>query len=192
MQVTLNNSFTVDEPIDRVWDFLSDPRKVAPCMPGAEILEAVSATEYKGAIKMKLGPLSVKFDGEITIEHMDPATHEIRIVGRGKDSKGTGSASMVLKGRLTALPGGGTEMTSESETTINGKMAQFGSRMIQDVSKALYAQFTAAFAERLKADTAGRPAPAAPQDNALSMGQVAGAVVKGAFNRLLGKDKEKA
>ncbi len=192
MQVTLNNSFAVDEPIERVWAFLRDPRKVAPCMPGAEILAEVSPTEYTGAIKMKLGPLSVKFDGNIAIEHLDPATHEIRIVGRGKDVKGTGSATMVLKGKLNRLPNGGTEMVSESEMTINGKMAQFGSRMIQDVSKALFAQFTATFTEHLKADSAGQTAPAQAGGNALPLGQVLGAVVKGALKRLIGKREDKS
>ena len=192
MQITLNNSFTVDEPIERVWAFLRDPRKIAPCMPGAEILAEVSPTEYKGAIKMKLGPLTVKFDGDITIEHMDPAAHEIRIVGRGKDVKGTGSAAMVLKGKLNGLPNGGTEMVSESEMTINGKMAQFGSRMIQDVSKSLFAQFTATFAEHLKTSAAGQTAPAQAGGNALPIGQVVGAVVKGALGRLVGKIEDKS
>ncbi len=186
MQIKLEDSFTIDEPIDKVWAFLSDPQQVAPCLPGAEILEVVSDTEYKGAVKLKLGPFSAQFKGEVVIEHMDPATHEIRMVGKGKDARGTGSATMVITGKLDALPGGGTEMISQSEITINGKMAQFGSRMIQDVSKSMFRQFTETFAARLK----GGEAPAGDADNAVSVTQIAGAVVKGAMGRLLGKDEE--
>lgn len=186
MQIKLEDSFTIDEPIDKVWDFLSDPQKVAPCLPGAEILEVVSDTEYKGAVKLKLGPFSAQFKGEVVIERMDPATHEIRMVGRGKDARGTGSATMVITGKLDALPGGGTKMTSQSEITINGKMAQFGARLIQDVSKSMFRQFTETFAARLK----GGEAPAAGADNAVSVTRIAGAVVKGAVGRMLGKDGE--
>ena len=79
MEIKLEDSFTIDEPIDKVWEFLSDPQQVAPCLPGAEILEVVSETEYKGAVKLKLGPFSAQFKGEVVVEHMDAASHEIRL-----------------------------------------------------------------------------------------------------------------
>ena len=183
MEIKLEDSFTIDEPIEKVWKFLSDPQQVAPCLPGAEILEVVSDTEYKGAVKLKLGPFSAQFKGEVVIEHMDAASHEIRMVGKGKDARGTGSASMVIVGKLNALPDGGTEMYSTSQLTISGKMAQFGSRMIQDVSKSMFRQFTENFRARLK----GGDETAASGDNAVSLTKIAGAVVKGAVGRILGK-----
>ena len=185
MEIKLEDAFTIDEPIEKVWKFLSDPQQVAPCLPGAEILEVVSETEYKGAMKLKLGPFSAQFKGEVVIEHMDAASHEIRMVGRGKDARGTGSAVMVIVGKLKALPDGGTEMTSSSQLTINGKMAQFGSRMIQDVSKSMFKQFTETFCARLKG---GEGAPASA-DNAVSVTKIAGAVVKGAVGRIMGTDE---
>ncbi|MCZ6627430.1 MAG: SRPBCC family protein [SAR324 cluster bacterium] len=188
MQVTLENSFNLEQPIEKVWAFLSDPTKVAPCLPGAEILEVVSKTEFKGGVKMKLGPFTTQFKGEVIIEHLDDQAHEIRMVGKGKDARGTGSATMVITGKLTELPGGGTEMVSTSELTISGKLAQFGSRMIQDVSKTMFQQFTETFAERLQAETEGREAAPAQAD-AVSVTELAGAVVKGAMGRIFGKDK---
>ena len=189
MQVTLKNSFTIDQPIDRVWDFLSDPYKVAPCLPGAEILEALDDRTYRGAMKMKLGPFTSLFKGEVVIEHMDPATHEIRMVGKGKDAKGTGSASMTITGKLTAKADGGTEMDSQSDLVISGKLAQFGSRMIEDVSKSMFRKFTDTFTARLAAEAAGEAPPQAEADNAVSVTEVAGAVVKGAVGRLFGGGK---
>jgi carbon monoxide dehydrogenase subunit G len=186
MEIKLEDAFTIDEPIEKVWEFLSDPRQVAPCLPGAEILEVVSDTQYKGAVKLKLGPFSTQFKGEVVIEHMDAASHEIRMVGKGKDARGTGSAAMVITGKLKALPDGGTEMTSQSELTINGKLAQFGSRMIQDVSKSMFRQFTENFRARLKG---GEGAPAAA-DNAVSVTKIASAVVKGAVGRFMGKEED--
>jgi carbon monoxide dehydrogenase subunit G len=192
MQVKLNNTFTVRQPIEKVWAFLSDPRKVAPCLPGAELTEAVDAKTYRGAVKMKLGPFTTQFQGEVVIEHMDAAAHEIRMVGKGKDSKGTGSASMTITGKLKALPGGGTEMVSSSDLSISGKIAQFGARMIEDVSKSMFVKFTDAFTAQLEAEGTGK-APAPKADNAVSVTEVAGTLVKGAVDRLLGrKDKGSA
>jgi uncharacterized protein len=187
MQVTLKNEFVVKQPIERVWAFLSDPRKVAPCLPGAELTEAVNATTYRGIMKMKLGPFTQQFGGEVVIEKLDNAAHEIRMVGKGKDTKGTGSAAMVITGKLSSLPDGSTQMVSESDLTINGKIAQFGARMIEDVSKSMFGKFTESFTAQLEADTTGKAPATATADNSVSVTEVAGAVVKGAFNRLLGK-----
>jgi len=187
MQVTLKNSFTVDQPINRVWAFLSDPRKVATCMPGAEILEAVNDKTYKGAVKLKLGPFSAQFQGEIVIEQMDSGSHEIRMVGKGKDTKGTGSATMTISGKLNEQPGGKTEMVSQSDLVISGKMAQFGSRMIEDVSKSMFEKFTLAMSDRLGAEASGQAPPPAAGGQAISVTEVAGAVVKGVVGRLFGK-----
>lgn len=183
MQVTLNNSFSVPQPIDKVWAFLSDLNKVAPCLPGAEIHEAVDAKTFRGAMKMKLGPFSTQFQGEVAVEHMDSAAHEIRMVGKGKDAAGTGSASMTITGKLTALPDGGTRMDSQSELVISGKLAQFGARMIEDVSKSMFDKFTASFT----AELSGKGPKGKRKDNAVSVTDVAGVVVKGAVGRLLGK-----
>ena len=182
MQVTLENSFTIDQPIDKVWAFLTDPYQVAPCMPGAEILEQIDEKTYKGGVKMKLGPFSSQFTGQVTIEEMNEDSHEIRMVGKGKDARGTGSASMTITGKLVALPDGGTEMHSTSDLVISGKIAQFGSRMIEDVSKSMFKKFTEAFAVRI---AGGTKVPA--EAGAISVTEVAGTVVKGMVGRVLGR-----
>jgi len=187
MQVTLNNSFSIDQPIDRVWRFLSDPHKVAPCLPGAELQEAVDEKTFRGAIKIKLGPFSSQFKGEVVIEQKDDAAHEIRMVGRGKDAKGTGSASMTITGRLTAQPDGGTQMESTSDLIISGKIAQFGSRMIEDVSKSMFEKFTQNFSARIRAESGGQPLPEAAGADGVSVSEMAGAAIRGAVGRMLGK-----
>ena len=185
MQVTLKNEFKIAQPIDKVWAFLTDPYQVAPCMPGAEILEQVNDTTFKGAMKMKLGPFTSQFKGEVVIEEMNAATHEIRMVGKGKDAKGTGNATMTITGKLVALPDGGTEMQSSSDLVISGKIAQFGSRMIEDVSKTMFQKFTDAFTARMS----GEEAPGG-DDNAVSVTEVAGTVVKGMVGRMFGKKED--
>ncbi|HKJ00170.1 MAG TPA: SRPBCC family protein [bacterium] len=183
MQVTLKNEFTINEPIDKVWAFLSDPHKVAPCLPGAELTEQVDDSTFKGGVKLKLGPFASQFKGEVVIEHMDAATHEIRMVGKGKDAKGTGSASMTITGKLTATADGGTHMESQSDLVISGKIAQFGSRMIEDVSKSMFKKFTDTFTARLSGAAGDAPDAA----DAVSVTEVAGTVVKGMVGRILGR-----
>jgi uncharacterized protein len=187
MQVTLNNSFTVQQPIDKVWAFLSDLNKVAPCLPGAEITEAVDAKNFRGVMKMKLGPFTTQFQGEVIVEQLDNAAHEIRMVGKGKDAQGTGSASMTIKGKLTSQPDGSTRMDAESDLVVSGKLAQFGARMIEDVSKSMFTKFTDAFT----AELTGKGGKGKRKDNAVSVTDVAGVVVKGAVGRLLNKGGSK-
>jgi hypothetical protein len=182
MQVTLKNNFTINEPIDKVWGFLSDPYQVAPCLPGAELTEKVDDRTFKGGVKIKLGPFTSQFKGEVMIEHMDAAAYEIRMVGKGKDAKGTGSASMTITGKLTATADGGTQMHSQSDLVISGKIAQFGSRMIEDVSKSMFHKFTESFSARIRGEGGD-----APVDNSVSVTEVAGTVVKGMVGRMLGR-----
>src|SRR4029077_15113908 len=126
MAVKIEKTFRVDEPTDKVWAFLSDPRKVGACVPGAQITEQVDETTYKGAIKVKVGPSVTDYKGEVQIVRLDAAAHEIEILGKGQDTKGKGSASMKMTGKLREVDGG-TEVSSVAELNIVGILAQMGS-----------------------------------------------------------------
>src|SRR5215469_10122749 len=122
----IEKTFTVKEQLDRVWDFLSDPRKVATCVPGAQITEQVDDKNYKGTISVKVGPSVTDYRGEVQIVRLDTQNHEIEILGKGQDVRGRGSASMKMTGKLRALPDGGTEVISVSEINVVGILAQMG------------------------------------------------------------------
>jgi len=146
----IEKTFQVKEPLDKVWSFLSDPRKVAVCVPGAQITEQVDEKTYKGAISVKVGPSVTDYKGEVTIVRLDPQNHEIEILGKGQDVRGRGSASMKMTGKLRALDNGGTEVTSISELNVVGILAQMGSRVITEVSNIMFAEFTRNFETRLE------------------------------------------
>jgi uncharacterized protein len=186
MQSKQTKTFRVKEPIDQVWNFLSDPRKVAPCLPGAQITEAVDDKTYKGTITVKIGPVSTSYKGEIKILRRDETAHEMELAGSGQDPRGGGGATMKLFSKLTPLPDGGTEITGTNEVTVTGKLAQFGSRMMDDVSNHLFNQFTKSFQQRLSHQ--GEPTP--QESNAVSALPIAGAVLKGAVKRIFGKDED--
>jgi carbon monoxide dehydrogenase subunit G len=149
-------TFQAPEPVEKVWAILSDPRKVATCVPGAQITEQIDEKTYKGTIKVKVGPSVTDYAGEVQIVRLDAENHEIEILGKGQDVRGRGSASMRMTGKLRALDHGGTEVVSESEITVVGILAQMGSRVITEVSNIMFGEFVKNFQARLK--SSGDPA----------------------------------
>src|SRR5215470_161126 len=150
MAISIRKSFQVQEAVETVWGFLSDPRKVAACVPGAQITEQVDERTYKGAISVKVGPSHTNYNGEVQILHLDPQNYEIQILGKGQDVRGRGSASMKMTGKLVALANGRTEVTSVSEVNVVGILAQMGSRVITEVSNIMFGEFTKNFQAQLK------------------------------------------
>ena len=160
MAVKIEKSFQVKEPVDQVWAFLSDPKKVVTCVPGAQITEQVDDTHYKGSISVKVGPSVTDYKGEVEIVRLDPLTHEIEILGKGTDVRGKGSASMKMTGTVRTTPDGGSEVVSISELNVVGILAQMGARVIQEVSNIMFGQFMNNFRQKLESG-ADEPGPGA-------------------------------
>ena len=179
MAIQIEKTFQVEEPIAQVWSLLSDPRRVATCVPGASITEQVDEKTYKGTISVKVGPSATDYKGELQIVRLDSENHEIEIFGKGQDVKGRGSASMKMTGKATAYGSGGTEVMSVSEVNVVGILAQMGARVIQEVSNVIFAQFVKNFQAQLRSPSDAAPAEAKP----LSAGAVAWAAAKGAFHK---------
>jgi uncharacterized protein len=161
MAVRVEKTFQVQEPVEKVWAFLSDPRKVATCVPGAQITEQVDDRNYKGAISVKVGPSVTDYKGAVEIVRLDPDAHEIEILGKGQDVRGKGSASMKMTGKLRALESG-TEVVSVSELNVVGILAQMGGRVINEVSNIMFQQFTECFRQKLQGQDQGEAAAPKP------------------------------
>jgi carbon monoxide dehydrogenase subunit G len=157
----IEKTFQVNEPIEKVWSFLSDPTKVASCVPGAQITEKVDDKTYKGSISVKVGPSVTDYKGEVQIVRRDPQNHEIEILGKGQDVRGRGSASMSMTGKLTTVDGGVTQVISTSEVNVVGILAQMGSRVITEVSNIMFEKFSQNFQALLQQST-DQPAGADP------------------------------
>jgi len=146
----IEKTVQISKPIEKVWAFLSDPRKVATCVPGAKITEHVDEKTYNGTISVKVGPAVSDYSGELQILRIDPDNHEIELLGKGQDVRGRGSASMKMIGKLRAVDDGNTEMTSVSEVNLVGIVAQMGARVITEVSNVMFGQFTKNLEARLQ------------------------------------------
>ena len=163
MAIRIEKTFQVEEPLENVWKFISDPRKVANCLPGAQITEAVDDRTFKGVIKVQVGPSVTDYKGQVHIERLDDQNHEIEIVGKGQDVRGKGSASMKMTGKVQTLPDGSTEVASVAEVNVVGLLAQLGARMIQEVSNKMFAEFTSNLRIRLEQERVPASASATAQ-----------------------------
>src|SRR6202140_178517 len=150
MAIRIEKTFQVEEPLENVWKFIRDRRKVANCLPGAQITEAVDDRTYKGVIKVQVGPSVTDYKGQLHIERLDNEKHEIELVGKGQDIRGKGSASMKMTGKVRSLPDGSTEVASVAEVNVVGLLAQLGARIIQEVSNKMFAEFTSNLRVRLE------------------------------------------
>jgi carbon monoxide dehydrogenase subunit G len=161
MTTTISKKFEVNEPIDKVWNYLTDPEKIVVCVPGASLKEKIDDKTYKGGVTLKFGPVKASYNGEITFEEVDEANRKMTLKGKGLDSKGKGSADMLMKSSLEATDTG-TSVDCSMQLSIVGKLAQFGARLINDVSDQLFNQFVDNFKATLAEDTT--TADAAPEE----------------------------
>ena len=167
MQVTLNKVFPLDGSVDDAWTLLNNIEQVASCMPGAEITETVDDNNFKGSVKVKIGPMNVAFSGTIEVQSIDADEHQVHLIAKGQDSKGSSSASMDLTARLRSGESGASELTGDAGVTVNGKLANFGGRMMTQVSDQILDQFADNFRTKLAASASSEdPAQAATAQSA--------------------------
>ena len=153
MQVTINKVFPLDGSVSDAWNLLENIEQVASCMPGAEITETVDENNFKGSVKVKIGPMHVAFNGDIAVQEINPGEHQVHLIAKGQDSKGTSSASMDLTASVRTGESGTSELTGDADVTVNGKLANFGGRMMTQVADQILGQFADNFSSKLGAST---------------------------------------
>ena len=147
----LEHSFSVPVPEDRAWDVLLDVEKVAPCMPGAT-LQSVEGDEIRASIKVKVGPISMVYQGTAHFTERDPAAHVITLEASGKETRGAGTASAKVRSTLSAN-GDHTDVTVHTSLNVTGKPAQFGRGVLNDVGSKLIGIFADNLAAMLAAES---------------------------------------
>ena len=160
MEIKLDKRFAIDAPIGAAWWVLRDVKGVAECMPGAEITEQVDDSHYKGQVRVKLGPATAAFRGDLHLEAVDAEKHAITLMGRGTEMKGGSAASMHLVAQLYELAPDRCELVGSAEVTLTGKMASFAGRMMRQVADQILKQFGDRLAERVRTHSAAAMAKA--------------------------------
>ncbi|MGO1975337.1 MAG: SRPBCC family protein [Propionibacteriaceae bacterium] len=149
----LTHEFTVPAGIDATWNAFNDLERIAPCFPGATLTE-VDGDDFTGSVKVKLGPISLVYNGVGTFVERDVQQHRAVIEAKGKDKRGNGTAAATVTATLVP-DGSGTKVTVLTDMAITGKPAQFGRGVIQDVSDKLLNQFVACISAKLSPGGAG-------------------------------------
>jgi len=135
----INDSFRVSTPIDATWKVMLDIEGIAPCLPGAQLQE-VEGDEYRGIVKVKVGPITAQYKGTARLADVDEANHRLVIDASGRDTRGQGNAKATIV--VTMAPeGAGTKVDVATDLAITGKVAQFGRGVLVDVSSKLMGQF---------------------------------------------------
>ena len=192
------NQFDVDAPLESVWEAVLDVERVAPTVPGAQVLERTGDNSYKVGIKVKVGPMSMLYRGDVEITERDNEAHRAVMKARAKESRGQGTAdaevTMVLRGE-----NGRTAASVTTEVALSGKAAAMGQGVLQDVARRLVETFAANLAAMLaggeapaavaeptgafERERSGAPPPppppraAEPPDEALDLGSLGGALI---------------
>jgi uncharacterized protein len=158
-----DNSFDVPLAPAQTWTVLMDVRRIAPCMPGAELTEVVDAQNYKGKIAVRLGPVALAFAGKVELTNIDEVNRTARMRAQGSDSKGRGSANATATFRI-APSGSGSKVLIHTDLMLAGAVAQYGRGvgMIQATAAQIIGQFAANLRAQLAQLGASPAAPAAP------------------------------
>ncbi len=179
----LQNEFTVAVPIERAWETLLDIETVAGFLPGAKIEPAGEDGVFRGSMKVKVGPMTVNYQGTARLAAVDEQAHIADIEVSAKEAKGQGTAAAVIRNQLIE-EGGGTRVAAVTDLQVTGRQAQFGRGIMQDVAGRMLGDFARRFEEYLNADggapteaeaesgTSHGPPPTAEPDEALDLGSV--------------------
>lgn len=146
----LEHSFTVEAPIERVWDFLMDIPSMSTCIPGSSGVVKVDETTYDATVTAKIGPISARFGCQISILETDAETHTSAVEVSGKDTKLGGAVKAKMQMALSEA-NGETTVTIVSDVDIMGRIGQYGHGMISKRADAMLADFAACARARVAA-----------------------------------------
>ena len=152
----ITDTFRVATSIDNTWNTLLDIERIAPCLPGAQLQE-IEGDEFRGIVKVKVGPITAQYKGAAKLALVDPQTRTIKIDASGRDTRGQGNASALITVTMVD-DNGGTKVAIDTELNVTGKVAQFGRGVMSEVSGKILKQFV----ENLERDVlSGAPSPSA-------------------------------
>lgn len=148
----IKQAFEVSAPLSIVWAFFQDVPRIAPCMPGAELLEVAGDT-YRGKLRIRIGPIAAEFEGEAKVLERDASAHRATIEANGVDRRGGSRGSATVTYRLGEAQRG-TRVELVAEYRLQGAMAQFGrTGLIQEMSARLTREFADCLQRRLEAES---------------------------------------
>lgn len=199
MAFKIEERFQVQAPVERVWKYLIDPARVVECLPGAELLEMKDEHNFVGAIKVKVGPLSMSYKGQAKFTEVNEETHQVRMVGDAREVGGSGSTKVTMLSAVAPLAGGGSEVVVTADVELVGRIVQFGRGMIEEVSRQMFRQFSTCVKGKLEVVEEAQaaestPAPPVNEAKAVAAAPLAfralWAIILRFLSRLVGREQK--
>ena len=199
MAFKIEERFEVQAPVERVWKYLIDPARVVECLPGAELLEMKDEHNFTGAIKVKVGPLSMSYKGNAKFTEVNEETHQVRMVGDAREVGGSGSTKVSMLSTVAPPANGGSEVVVSADVELVGRIVQFGRGMIEEVSRQMFRQFSTCVKAKLEVVEEAQPAentPVVTETKAIAAAPLASralwAIIVRFFKRLFGSKQNRA
>jgi carbon monoxide dehydrogenase subunit G len=167
MAILIRETFRVQASAHVVWSYLTDPRRVVSCLPGAELVEIVDAVTFHGKVRIKVGPVTAAYAGQARFDELHAEERRVRIVAEAREAGGAGAARMTMTSSVLSLDDGATEVAVESRMDVAGKIVQFGRGMLESVSRQLFRQFTQCVRGALEMTIADAAIPGAALGDAM-------------------------
>lgn len=197
--VKIEESFELDAPADQAWSYLIEPERIVVCLPGAQLTEVLDERNYAGNIKVKVGAVSMAYEGQIEFTEVDHDARVIRMVGKGRAKGGGGTATLTMDSTVLELAGGRSRVSINADIRLTGTIVRFGRGMIEAVSKELFKEFTARLAAELASAEVepeassvaepelGRAAPSEAEPEALALLPLLARALRSWLKRLFGR-----
>ncbi len=154
----IENTFAVDAPADRVFDFLLDVNSVLGCVPGAELSQIVDDDTFHGRVRVRVGAVSVAYQGTGHVVSRDDSARTAVLEAEGREAGGSGSARAVIAVTVGER-GAGAEVTMVTDLAVVGRAALFGHGLVEEVSRGLLGQMAACIGARLTEPPLSLPTP---------------------------------
>lgn len=141
MPITFKRTFEIRRPVDDVWAFLTDPRRIAECMPGAHLLDIVDGT-FTGTVDLAFGPLGTTLEGEAGFEQVDRTDHTVLMAAHAQEIADDGGAELRMRSRLLALDSRATRVDVDLGVRLSGRLAgPIISRVLGGAAEILFRRF---------------------------------------------------
>ncbi|MET4061056.1 carbon monoxide dehydrogenase subunit G [Arthrobacter sp. UYP6] len=159
----IDSTFTVEALTDEVWETIMDFGSVAGCIPGAEILNKLNDDAYQVGMKVKLGPFSLQYRGQLNVLERDGQSRRAVLQGSAKETRGQGTVQATVVLQLEEA-GSGTQGLVSANIALSGKAAAMGKGVIGSVTEQLMSVFAANLQELIAGNgAAGVPAQLAAE-----------------------------
>lgn len=152
--IRIDQSLTINAPLEQIWEFLSDAPRVGKCMPGVGSVDPAGDDRYKVTLGVKIGPIKARFSGYVAYEDVLPM-ERMDVTADWKDKTTSSKAQLTSTIKISETSADGYEINVTGEATVLGSLSKYG----QGIADKIASQYAEKFAENMQLELNGEFAP---------------------------------